>query len=154
MTPGRLRLNSAALAAPRGETRVGGASGLSRREQRRAEKKRRDALRKLVTDVEEASASAELQGEADRGNDRALSASEFEALDNGRSAGGPDKTDDVGVERVLTAAERAHAPLADRQMREVAKQLATQSHKEKVGEYNEYLGNLGEIHDIPKVGPG
>ena len=32
--------------------------------------------------------------------------------------------------------------------------LAAKSHKEKVAEFNEYLGKLSEHHDIPKVGPG
>lgn len=32
--------------------------------------------------------------------------------------------------------------------------LASKSHKEKVAEFNEYLGKLSEHHDIPKVGPG
>jgi protein FAM32A len=28
------------------------------------------------------------------------------------------------------------------------------SHKEKVAEFNKYLENLSEHHDLPKVGPG
>ena len=32
--------------------------------------------------------------------------------------------------------------------------LASKSHKEKVAEFNEYLGKLSEHHDIPRVGPG
>ncbi|KAI9592884.1 hypothetical protein BDF19DRAFT_450473 [Syncephalis fuscata] len=34
------------------------------------------------------------------------------------------------------------------------KKAAAKSHKEKVAEFNEYLGNLSEHYDIPKVGPG
>ena len=32
--------------------------------------------------------------------------------------------------------------------------LASKSHKEKVADFNEYLGKLSEHHDIPRVGPG
>ena len=31
---------------------------------------------------------------------------------------------------------------------------ALKSHREKIKEYNEYLANMTEIHDIPRVGPG
>lgn len=32
--------------------------------------------------------------------------------------------------------------------------LAAKSHRERIKDFNDYLGNLSEHHDIPKVGPG
>ena len=32
--------------------------------------------------------------------------------------------------------------------------MASKSHRDRVREFNEYLTNLTEHHDIPKVGPG
>ena len=34
------------------------------------------------------------------------------------------------------------------------KQKVGKSHRERVADYNRYLTNLSEHHDIPKVGPG
>ena len=34
------------------------------------------------------------------------------------------------------------------------KKVAKKSHRERVGEFNQYLANLSEHYDIPKVGPG
>ena len=34
------------------------------------------------------------------------------------------------------------------------RKLAAKSHRERVADFNAYLSNLSEHHDIPKVGPG
>jgi protein FAM32A len=53
-----------------------------------------------------------------------------------------------------TAAELAFEKAQQQRQAEAAAIAARKSHKEKVAEYNEYLGKLSEHHDIPKVGPG
>jgi len=42
----------------------------------------------------------------------------------------------------------------NRKQVEKIKIVASKTHKEKVEEFNKYLGTLSEHHDIPKVGPG
>ncbi len=56
--------------------------------------------------------------------------------------------------RNKTAAEIAFEKAHSKKQAEKLSQLAKKSHKEKVAEFNEYLGKLSEHHDIPKVGPG
>lgn len=53
-----------------------------------------------------------------------------------------------------TPAQLAFEAAQMKKQREKLPILAAKSHKEKVAEFNEYLGKLSEHHDIPKVGPG
>jgi protein FAM32A len=64
------------------------------------------------------------------------------------------KTASVIIPKQKTAAERAFEASQRLKLAEVLPVLARKSHKEKVSEYNDYLGKLSEHHDIPKVGPG
>ena len=43
--------------------------------------------------------------------------------------------------------------MAKREKERVTK-AASKSHRERVNEFNAYLQNLSEHHDIPRVGPG
>jgi transcription initiation factor IIE alpha subunit len=53
-----------------------------------------------------------------------------------------------------TPAERKFDDIqAKREAERVAK-LASKSHRDRVNEFNAYLANLSEHHDIPRVGPG
>ncbi len=47
------------------------------------------------------------------------------------------------------AAEKARKRIQAEKIKEQAKK----SHKERVAEYNDYLANLSEHHDIPRVRP-
>ena len=60
----------------------------------------------------------------------------------------------VVIPKQKTAAELAFEASQKQKLAEVLPELARKSHKEKVSEFNEYLGKLSEHHDIPKVGPG
>ncbi len=40
------------------------------------------------------------------------------------------------------------------QLEERLKREGTKTHKEKVEEFNHYLSNLSEHHDMPRIGPG
>lgn len=53
-----------------------------------------------------------------------------------------------------TPAQLAFEAAQKKKQQEKLPLLAAKSHKEKVAEFNEYLGKLSEHHDIPKVGPG
>ena len=53
-----------------------------------------------------------------------------------------------------TSAQLAFEAAQTKKQQEKLPGLAAKSHKEKVAEFNEYLGKLSEHHDIPKVGPG
>lgn len=39
-------------------------------------------------------------------------------------------------------------------MDEKLKKEGFKTHKERVEEYNKYLANLSEHHDMPRIGPG
>lgn len=51
------------------------------------------------------------------------------------------------------AEKRYHEQKAKLEARRLAK-VATKSHRQRVEEFNQYLANLSEHYDIPKVGPG
>ncbi|KAK9810731.1 hypothetical protein WJX73_003603 [Symbiochloris irregularis] len=53
-----------------------------------------------------------------------------------------------------TAAEKRFDERAAQQEAGRIKKLAAKSHRERVAQFNDYLANLSEHHDIPKVGPG
>ncbi|KAJ3410317.1 cystathionine beta-lyase [Chytridiales sp. JEL 0842] len=56
--------------------------------------------------------------------------------------------------RPMTAAELRFEEVRKQRAREKAAKMAAKSHKERVAEFNNYLDNLSEHHDIPRVGPG
>lgn len=60
----------------------------------------------------------------------------------------------VKVKTQKTPAQLAFEAAQLKKQQEKLPILAAKSHKEKVAEFNEYLGKLSEHHDIPKVGPG
>ncbi|OMO91115.1 hypothetical protein COLO4_18611 [Corchorus olitorius] len=57
-------------------------------------------------------------------------------------------------EDYLTPAERKFLQQTHKlELQRLAK-MATKSHRERIQEFNQYLANLTEHYDIPKVGPG
>jgi protein FAM32A len=58
-----------------------------------------------------------------------------------------------GTDRRTAAEKRHDEKMAAREKERVAK-MAAKTHRERVNEFNAYLQNLSEHHDIPKVGPG
>lgn len=81
--------------------------------------------------------------------------------DAGTSAGGSHKALDgtylkppSDSEDRRTAAEKKHDERVRAREEARLKAQAQKSHKDRVREFNEYLTNLSEHHDIPKVGPG
>ncbi|KAJ6821716.1 protein FAM32A-like [Iris pallida] len=54
----------------------------------------------------------------------------------------------------MTPAERRYIEQRERiDMRRLAK-TANKSHRDRIEDFNQYLANLSEHYDIPKVGPG
>ncbi|PRQ28084.1 hypothetical protein RchiOBHm_Chr6g0312211 [Rosa chinensis] len=68
-----------------------------------------------------------------------------------------DGDDDIGKAGVfdqMTPAERRYLEQAERLQAQRLAQMAKKSHRDRVQEFNQYLANLSEHYDIPKVGPG
>lgn len=63
----------------------------------------------------------------------------------------------VGLEDVddlLTPAERRYIDQRERiDVKRLAK-TANKSHRDRIQDFNQYLANMSEHYDIPKVGPG
>lgn len=71
-----------------------------------------------------------------------------------------DATKSVGEENAgrwddnLTPAERRYIEQRERiDMHKMAK-TANKSHRDRIEDFNQYLANMSEHYDIPKVGPG
>ncbi|KAI4379729.1 hypothetical protein MLD38_005986 [Melastoma candidum] len=54
----------------------------------------------------------------------------------------------------LTPAERQFLLQREKIEKERLAKMASKSHRDQIQEFNKYLANLSEHHDIPKVGPG
>eukprot|EP00027_Filamoeba_sp_ATCC50430_P002499 CAMPEP_0168558140 /NCGR_PEP_ID=MMETSP0413-20121227/9808_1 /TAXON_ID=136452 /ORGANISM="Filamoeba nolandi, Strain NC-AS-23-1" /LENGTH=104 /DNA_ID=CAMNT_0008589235 /DNA_START=683 /DNA_END=997 /DNA_ORIENTATION=+ len=53
-----------------------------------------------------------------------------------------------------TEAEKKYEESQRKREKEKLAKSASKSHKQKLDEFNKYLGGLSEHYDIPKVGPG
>lgn len=54
----------------------------------------------------------------------------------------------------ITPAERRYLQHWEKIDRQRLSKLATKSHRDRIQDFNQYLANLTEHYDIPKVGPG
>ncbi|KAG2699915.1 hypothetical protein I3843_07G210100 [Carya illinoinensis] len=54
----------------------------------------------------------------------------------------------------LTPAERRYLHQREKIELQMLAKMATKSHRDRIQEFNQYLANLSEHYDIPKVGPG
>lgn len=67
----------------------------------------------------------------------------------------PKEPDHQNTKKItVTPAEEKFLEIQRKRKMEKLTDLASQSHKDKVQEFNEKLSKLSEHHDIPKVGPG
>ncbi|KAF3430938.1 hypothetical protein FNV43_RR25668 [Rhamnella rubrinervis] len=89
-----------------------------------------------------AGGSTELTGNPDE---------EEEINDSNKSSGGGKA---VSYEDYLTPAERRY--LEQREQLDVNRlaKTANKSHRDRIQDFNQYLANMSEHYDIPKVGPG
>ncbi|XP_057803752.1 uncharacterized protein LOC131019086 [Salvia miltiorrhiza] len=61
---------------------------------------------------------------------------------------------DGGEDERLTPAERRYMEQRQKIELERLAKAAKKSHRDRIQEFNQYLANLSEHYDIPKVGPG
>ncbi|PON83602.1 7-dehydrocholesterol reductase-like protein [Trema orientale] len=54
----------------------------------------------------------------------------------------------------LTAAEKRYIEQRERIDNHRLKKTANKSHRDRIQDFNQYLANMSEHYDIPKVGPG
>ncbi|KAH8119831.1 DUF1754-domain-containing protein [Phellopilus nigrolimitatus] len=106
-------------------------------------KKRKDKSSKLKVEKrkDEKPARGSPLGDDKRGEESSKS--------DGKSPSGSGAGDDNRTE-----AERRFEESQRRRLEERVKKLASQTHKDRVHEFNTKLEALSEHHDIPKVGPG
>lgn len=62
--------------------------------------------------------------------------------------------DGMGTSDRLTAAESRYLQHREKIELERLAKMAKKSHRDRIHEFNQYLANLSEHYDIPKVGPG
>jgi len=73
-------------------------------------------------------------------------------INEGDNYGG--KENGASCDDRLTPAERRFLQQSEKlELQRLAK-MASRSHRDRIQQFNEYLANLGEHYDIPKVGPG
>jgi len=66
----------------------------------------------------------------------------------------PDNNADIVLpEDPRTPAQIAYEKAMAKREKQRVKQMATQSHREKLENFNKKLANMTDIHDIPKVDP-
>ncbi|PNX54429.1 protein FAM32A-like [Trifolium pratense] len=54
----------------------------------------------------------------------------------------------------LTPAEKRFLQQTEKLERQRLAKMANRSHRDRIQQFNQYLANLSEHYDIPKVGPG
>ncbi|KAL9583425.1 MAG: hypothetical protein Q9212_002711 [Teloschistes hypoglaucus] len=75
----------------------------------------------------------------------------LERVEVGKSG---DESGEGAMARGKTPAELQHEERRRRRLEERLKREGTKTHKERVEEFNHYLSNLSEHHDMPRIGPG
>ncbi|KAI4108514.1 MAG: hypothetical protein L6R37_000950 [Teloschistes peruensis] len=75
-------------------------------------------------------------------------------LDRAEAEESEDETGEGATARGKTQAELQHEERRRRRLEERLKREGTKTHKERVEEFNHYLSNLSEHHDMPRIGPG
>lgn len=64
-----------------------------------------------------------------------------------------DKNDAPHIEH-LTPAERRYMEQRQKIDEQKLAKVANKSHRDRISDFNQYLANMSEHYDIPKVGPG
>ncbi|CAM8898724.1 hypothetical protein QQ045_011618 [Rhodiola kirilowii] len=60
----------------------------------------------------------------------------------------------ANIDDLLTPAERRYIEQRERIEAKRLAKTANKSHRDRIEEFNQYLANMSEHYDIPKVGPG
>lgn len=65
-----------------------------------------------------------------------------------------DEAEDAKKDDHLTQAERRYLQQWKKLDHHRLAKMAAKSHRDRIQEFNQYLANLSEHYEIPKVGPG
>ncbi|KAL8917275.1 MAG: hypothetical protein Q9208_008051 [Pyrenodesmia sp. 3 TL-2023] len=65
-----------------------------------------------------------------------------------------ERSEDRSEARGKTEAQLRHEERRRKRLEERLEREGTKTHKERVEEFNHYLSNLSEHHDMPRIGPG
>lgn len=80
------------------------------------------------------------------------------STEHGEETNETDKDDENGeaakYDDYLTPAERRYLQQWENIDLQRISKVASKSHRDRIQEFNQYLANLSEHYDIPKVGPG
>ncbi|CAH8321359.1 unnamed protein product [Eruca vesicaria subsp. sativa] len=133
---GKLKLKGKALDVKAG--------GVKKKKKKNKEKKQEEEALKITEHELIEGENAEALGKLIEGEDEEEGRSEKE---DGKVQ--PDDDDDL-----LTPAERRYIEQKQRlDVQKLAKE-ANKSHRNRIEDFNQYLANMSEHYDIPKVGPG
>ncbi|XP_042048049.1 protein FAM32A-like isoform X1 [Salvia splendens] len=128
---GKLKLKGKAL-----DVKAGGV-----KKKKKKQKKQHDQMSEAVESESSASENAEM-------------ASDLEKQESAE----PDKStvDDRSAswDSNLTQAERRYMEQRERIDRHKLAKTSNKSHRDRIEDFNQYLANMSEHYDIPKVGPG
>ncbi|KAM4113335.1 hypothetical protein ACJW30_05G212700 [Castanea mollissima] len=110
-------------------------------EKKKKNKKRQDQISEVTENELPRGGSAELSTDPNE-----------EDVDDAKKMSGDGKT--VHCDDHLTLAERRY--IEQRKQIDVHRlaKVANKSHRDKIQDFNQYLANMSEHYDIPKVGPG
>ncbi|GAU28194.1 hypothetical protein TSUD_313530 [Trifolium subterraneum] len=86
----------------------------------------------------------------------------FSEFNSGNHEGSMTKADDkyegkgngASCDDHLTPAEKRFLQQTEKLERQRLAKMANRSHRDRIQHFNQYLANLSEHYDIPKVGPG
>ncbi|CAI0376478.1 unnamed protein product, partial [Linum tenue] len=82
------------------------------------------------------------------------STSGTELVTAGQAEGGTERGEAEGESLYLTPAERRYLQQWEKLDGQRMAKMASKSHRDRIHEFNQYLANLTEHYEIPKVGPG
>jgi hypothetical protein len=71
-----------------------------------------------------------------------------------RKEGEGEEGDQRPIDDYLTPAERRYLEQKERIESHRLAKTSDKSHRDRISQFNQYLANLSEHYDIPKVGPG
>ncbi|OVA19236.1 Protein of unknown function DUF1754 [Macleaya cordata] len=94
------------------------------------------------------------ENELSTGGSTGLSTDSTEEGDTNESNNLGGKEHSATIDDLLTPAERRYIEQRERiDVRRLAK-TSNKSHRDRIQDFNQYLANMSEHYDIPKVGPG
>ncbi len=98
--------------------------------------------------------AAETRAAATAADGSAVASSAPVSEDNKAAAAKQSQLDELELDKSLTKAERDFDRAQKQRELDLIHKKIAKTHRQRVEEFNTYLGNLTEHNDIPRVGPG